>query len=117
MAQLSAEAAESLQTLKLKAQEMESDLGRIVNSLAVVQEMADQSHLLGLNAAIEAARAGEYGSGFSIVANEIRKMAEHSTRSVKDINGQLDVLQTKLREINEAVKAIETSNRVEESLI
>ena len=58
-----------------------------------VDEIADNSNLLGLNAAIEAARAGEQGQGFRVVADQIRKMAERSSESVKDIRRIIGTIQ------------------------
>ncbi|TCS82575.1 sugar diacid recognition domain-containing protein [Tepidibacillus fermentans] len=59
-------------------------------ALKIIREIASQSKLIGLNAAIEASRAGEAGRGFSIVANEIRKLASNSEDSVKEIQQTLE---------------------------
>jgi len=68
----------------------------------VVKEISDQSNLLGLNAAIEAARAGEVGRGFSVVANEIRKLATNSKENVNQINTITDNIQELLQRLNHA---------------
>lgn len=57
--------------------------------IQMIREIADQTKLLGLNAAIEAARAGENGRGFSVVAEEIRRLSEQSNTSAKQVNGIL----------------------------
>ncbi|MBY0310876.1 MAG: methyl-accepting chemotaxis protein [Phycisphaerales bacterium] len=91
------ESAQSVQELGARGQQ----IGDVIK---VINDIADQTNLLALNAAIEAARAGEHGRGFAVVADEVRKLAERTTKATEEIAGSITSIQ------QETASAVEKMN-------
>ncbi|OPX85216.1 MAG: Methyl-accepting chemotaxis protein McpB [Pelotomaculum sp. PtaB.Bin104] len=80
-------------------------LDKVGQVLEIIKDISERTHLLSLNASIEAARAGEYGKGFSVVADEIRKLAGIAGRSVKEISELTNAVKVESKAVLEKVEA------------
>ncbi|CRZ33404.1 methyl-accepting chemotaxis protein [Herbinix hemicellulosilytica] len=97
-----------------KLAEKSSSINRIIN---VINDIANQTNLLSLNASIEASHAGEYGRGFAVVADEIRNLAEQSKSSVNDIKKIIDSIIKDTKNLVETARNVENALKLQESAV
>lgn len=101
------ELSDKLNIIASKTEETEKNIEESSNIVKFIEDISRKSNILGLNASIESARAGEYGKGFSVVANEIRKLALVSGQSSKKISYSLKEMNNGINVIVEAINELE----------
>ena len=101
---------DSIEILKTKSY----TIGDIVDTISMI---AGQTNLLALNASIEAARAGEHGRGFAVVAEEIRKLAEESDNAAKEIQSNIEAIQSQTNETSELMVTVHDSGQLQSQAV
>ncbi|WP_301107956.1 methyl-accepting chemotaxis protein [Sporosarcina sp.] len=97
---------EAVQMSSQKIMQVADDINQVIQKVSLITKIAEQTNLLALNASIEAARAGEAGSGFSVVANEVRKLAEETNDFANDV---VRTLEKTNNEVKIAVQQVESN--------
>ncbi|WP_066892772.1 methyl-accepting chemotaxis protein [Clostridium nigeriense] len=99
------------------ARELKEKTSRVLMIIDIIRDISEKTNLLALNAAIESARAGEYGRGFSVVAEEIRKLAEQSKESSNEINNIIKDLENEVINVSKSINDVTDIINEEEKIV
>lgn len=97
----------SVEKIILNSNELERISNQIFEVISIIKSISEQTNLLALNASIESARAGEYGKGFSVVANEIRKLSDLTKKSILDVSKLITETNIQVSNVSASVYEVE----------
>ncbi|WP_061995687.1 methyl-accepting chemotaxis protein [Clostridium sp. ATCC 25772] len=99
------------------SKDLVSKTNKVISIINIIEDISDKTNLLALNAAIESARAGEYGKGFSVVAEEIRKLAEQSKESSQEISNIIGSLESEVLNVSQSITDVSNIMGEEDTLV
>ena len=105
----SEEITSTVQEINQETQTIMASSNELSNVMTLIKNIADQTNLLALNASIEAGRAGEYGRGFTVVAEEVRKLAEESKSAISNTGQKIDIIINKIKSTTGSMEGISAS--------